>query len=295
MSHKSWLVLLALAGALFCVSYLYLANEYCPVEQSGPNLNWRLIPDLNKNEKHDRAAYRYGRNKNKGHSVPTNLPSSYTLVQQVEAKKDADLTEGEGHVWLTKFACEAKLSDLLIAFFTYGLFLATGWLVWATLGLWKSTDQSIKLSNSEYTSTHRPRISVRRVRITSLEERKPLSISYRIVNSGETAAHILSMNGSIIWMNELSPVPIYDDSRTTTFGPTPNAGLASGQWIEMVTTLDWPMIDDAIRSIHTSVVLLIGFVRYADDSGIVREMAFGRQHSDGRFVTMRNDEYEYQD
>jgi hypothetical protein len=150
MSHKRWLVLLALAGALFCVSYLYLANKYCPVEQSGPNLNWRLIPDPNKNEKHDRAAYRYNRQKNEGHSVSASLPPSYTLVQQVESKKDAAHAEGEGHVWLTKFACEAKLSDLLIAFFTYGLFLATGWLVWATLGLWKSTDQSIKLSNSEY-------------------------------------------------------------------------------------------------------------------------------------------------
>jgi hypothetical protein len=161
--------------------------------------------------------------------------------------------------------------------------------------LWKSTDQSIRLSNSEYTSTHRPRISARRIRITSLEERKPVSISYRIVNSGETAAHILSMNGTIIWANELAPVPEYDASRTTSFAPTPQGGLASGQWIEMVTTLNWPMVADAIRSIDTTVVLLIGFVRYSDDSGIIREMAFGRQHDRGRFVTMRNDEYEYQD
>jgi hypothetical protein len=144
MSQKHWLVLLALIGVLFCVSYLYLANKFCPAEQSSPNLNWRLTPDLNKNEKHERAAYRYGRQKNKGHSVPAAFPTAYTLSQKPEAGKDADYAENKGHIWLTKFFCDTKLSDLLIALFTYGLFLATGWLVWATLKLWKAGDEQLK-------------------------------------------------------------------------------------------------------------------------------------------------------
>jgi hypothetical protein len=79
------MVLLTLAGVLFCVSYLYLANKYCPGEQPGPNLNWRLIPDLDKNEKHDRAAYRYGRKKNEGHSVSADLPPSYIFATTTAA------------------------------------------------------------------------------------------------------------------------------------------------------------------------------------------------------------------
>ena len=146
MSHKTWLILLALAGVLFGVSYLYFANKFCPVEQPALNLNWRLVPDLNENEKHDRAAYRYGRKKNDGHSVSTGFPPSYTLSQKTEAKKDAHHTESEGNVWLTKFACDAKLSDLLIALFTYGLFLATGWLVWATLKLWEAGERQIRVA-----------------------------------------------------------------------------------------------------------------------------------------------------
>jgi hypothetical protein len=144
MSQKHWLVLFALIGILFCVSYLYLANKFCPVEQSSLNLNWRLTPDLNKKEKHDRAAYRYGRQKNKGHYVSAAFPTAYTLSQKPESGKDADHAESKGHVWLTKFFCDAKLSDLLIALFTYGLFLATGWLVWATLKLWKAGDEQLK-------------------------------------------------------------------------------------------------------------------------------------------------------
>jgi hypothetical protein len=138
MSQKGWVVLLALAGAVFCVGYLYLANKYCPVESTAPNLNWRLVPDLNKNEKHDRAAYRYGRRKEERHAGSVIFPPSYSLIQKVETGKDAESRNGEGHIWLTKFVCDAKLSDLLLAIFTYGLFLATGWLVWATLKLWQA-------------------------------------------------------------------------------------------------------------------------------------------------------------
>jgi hypothetical protein len=47
--------------------------------------------------------------------------------------------------------------------------------------------------------------------------------------------------------------------------------------------------------VSTSGVFLIGFVRYSDDSGIVREMAFGRFHSRGDFRVMENIEYDYAD
>jgi hypothetical protein len=98
MSQKSWLSLLAFVGVLLCFSYLYLANKYCPVEQPGANLNWRLIPDLNENEEHERAAYRYGRQKNERHSFP-----SYALIQKLEAKNETKDSEAKGNIWLTKF------------------------------------------------------------------------------------------------------------------------------------------------------------------------------------------------
>ncbi|MGY4504475.1 hypothetical protein ACVWYH_008432 [Bradyrhizobium sp. GM24.11] len=155
MSHKTWLVLLASLGVVFGVSYLYLANKLCSVEQSSLNLNWRLVPDLNKNEKHQSAAYRYGRKKDQGEHLP-----SYSLVQQEEAKENTDHSEAKGNVWLTKFACDAKLSDLLIALFTYGLFIATGWLVWATLKLWRAAQDTAETQERDTRILQRAYISV---------------------------------------------------------------------------------------------------------------------------------------
>jgi hypothetical protein len=43
--------------------------------------------------------------------------------------------------WLSKFFCETKISDLALVMFTYGLLVATGWLVWATLKMWAAGER----------------------------------------------------------------------------------------------------------------------------------------------------------
>jgi hypothetical protein len=160
MSQKTWLVLLALVGVIFGVAYLYFANRLCPIEQSALSANWRLIPDLNENEKHDRAAYRYGRKKNQWHSISADFPPAYTLSQKIEAKKDASHAERKSNAWLTKFVCDAKLSDLLIALFTYGLFVATGCLVWATLKLWRVSQDTAEAQERDTRIVQRAYLSV---------------------------------------------------------------------------------------------------------------------------------------
>ena len=215
-----------------------------------------------------------------------------------DAKRHDETTDkgDKSHRWAVKFACEAKAADVALVFFTWCLVIATLWLGWATIGLWKTTDQSIRLASSEYTSTHRPRISVRRVRVNTLEVGKPFAISYRVINSGETNANILQLNGTIMFVNgELPPVPEYDPEKTARMAPAPGEGLASGQWIENITSTGWDMNQNTMDMLSATGVFLVGFVRYSDESGTVREMAFGRHHNRGRFTRMKDEEYEYAD
>lgn len=144
---KVWVVLFSALGVLGCVFYVYLANRLCPVEASTLfDRKWQLVADLNKNEKHDRAAYRYGRKKQERHTRSVVFPPSYSLIQKTEAKEDGNYGDDKRNVWLTKFFCDARLSDLLIAAFNFGLFLATAWLVWATLKLWKAGENQIAVA-----------------------------------------------------------------------------------------------------------------------------------------------------
>jgi uncharacterized membrane protein len=51
--------------------------------------------------------------------------------------------------WRTKFFCEAKLADVALVLFSYGLVLVTAYLVWATIRLWTAgEDQLIHAQNT---------------------------------------------------------------------------------------------------------------------------------------------------
>jgi hypothetical protein len=51
--------------------------------------------------------------------------------------------------WLIKFSCEAKISDIAIAFFTWCLAVVTGWLVWATVGLRSVTAELVRFAEQQ--------------------------------------------------------------------------------------------------------------------------------------------------
>ena len=274
MSHKRWLVLLVAAGALFCVSYLYWANKNCPVEQSGPNLNWRLIPDLNKNEEHDRAAYRYGRKRNEGHSVSASLPPSYTLVQQVGAQEDADHTEGKNYVWLTKFACEAKLSDLLVVIFTYGLFLATVWLVWATLKLWKAGDEQLRHLSDTAERQLRAYVFAVVGRVRRFAVNEPVEIVITMKNTGQTPAYQFHYVMNIALSSEPFGAVVhaldFSDPRKATMGPGEiSSSFAS---FDAGFRLSQQQID--LVEAGSAAIWAYGGIRYNDAFGKARSTKF---------------------
>jgi hypothetical protein len=59
-------------------------------------------------------------------------------------------TQGS-EIWLKKFACDAKISDIAIAFFTWCLVVVTGWLVWATVGLRGVTAELVHFAEQQAT------------------------------------------------------------------------------------------------------------------------------------------------
>jgi hypothetical protein len=143
-----------------------------------------------------------------------------------EEKKSADR-------WLVRWTA-------ILAFATLGLIGATGLLGYFALRQARDTRASIDLARNEFISTHRPRVKVRRVQVHILEVGKPFEVSYRVINTGETAANILEMNGTILFINgDLPAVPEYDPANTARFVPRPGSGLNSGQWIENVATTSW--------------------------------------------------------
>jgi hypothetical protein len=295
MSQARWLAVFAFLGLAGSTAYVYFANAFCPID-APQSLSWRLVPDLENNEQHQRASYRYGRKKNPPHAVFSEFPRSYSVIQKQEGHQETRDAQPKNNVWLTKFFCDAKISDLLIALFTYGLVGATGWLVWATVGLWQATNQSIRLASDEYISTHRPRLTLRRARVTMAEDGRPFVVGYRIINSGESAANIVKMNATLVFVNgDLPPVPEYDENETTNYLGNPDAKLVSGQWIETSIKTNWNADHNFLISMESTGIFLIGFVKYVDDAGIFREMAFCRRHKRGSFEVFNNEEYEYAD
>jgi hypothetical protein len=151
-----WLTAFLFLGLVLFGGYIFFARQFCAAETPSTQiLNWTVSPKLDANKEEKAAEGKNGGRKNKGKSAQPALPPSYSVVQESPANEKAGQIEPKGATWFSKFFCEAKISDLIIAFFSYVLCVATGWLVWATIKLWKAGESQLELLGSSTAAAHR--------------------------------------------------------------------------------------------------------------------------------------------
>jgi heme exporter protein D len=211
--------------------------------------------------------------------------------------KHTEQGDNEGtEFWPALLGVRLKITDSLLAAFTLGLLIFTGLLWKSTDKLWKATIRTLQISQQEFISTHRPRITVRKITVVGEPKNgEPVWVSYRIINSGESAASILEENASMLTTSlDLPGLPPYDKTKTASWARN---RLESGQSLESRASIEI----SADRLLHiqrgSMQLYIFGFVRYVDDNGTVREMAYGRKYDRVRksFDAVPYVEYEYAD
>jgi hypothetical protein len=120
-------------------------------------------------------------------AVPTFFPG--LLVVHVPAAVahagNVAATEYFPDIWGIKL----KITDSLVALFTFLLASATAMLWYSTNKLWDASNRQLKLAQDEFNYVHRPRLTIRRERLKV--NPKDMGVNFILVNEGDvTASHI---------------------------------------------------------------------------------------------------------
>jgi hypothetical protein len=130
--------LLFLVGIIAGLYYIIRADADCVVERSQSDLG-QVYRD--NGERHANRYANSPRSQNERGSPPR--PAAFAIIKaEAEQQKGTAQTSGgpaEHPRWLTKAFCDAKLADIALAYFAYGLIIVTGYLAWATIRLWSAT------------------------------------------------------------------------------------------------------------------------------------------------------------
>jgi hypothetical protein len=189
----------------------------------------------------------------------------------------------------------AASSDDRIAKYTLWLTVFTGGLFVATLFLWGATIGQLRHLRREFVATHRPRLRIRQVEFMGNADEP--AIEFTIVNVGETTATIVesSVRPWIPTIGKALPgrppyAPPTTRPRTTT--------LKNGEevrWVETDAPDNWHLHFASVYEDLSTV--LLGYIVYADDMGILRRTGFCRQRTanESCFEPVTNPDYEYED
>ncbi len=165
--------------------------------------------------------------------------------------------------WLSKFFCETKISDLALVIFTYGLLVATGWLVWATLKMWAAGERQADIAEKSANAALLAAETALRIELPNIVFSPPTVsaeaetevvngvavngfFEVKATNEGRTAAAIVRQ--AIGWMiaRRLPDVPEY----TAHVDLPPGATLPAGQTVS-IPPLGYTFRDDEIRALRT--------------------------------------------
>jgi hypothetical protein len=186
---------LVAAGLGGCLYYIAWANRECPIH----NKIEKGLADPTVQQTPDGA----GRSQEKNQIAPMQdiVPSGAPNKQTQEPNGGPNLREQfNNQRWLSRFLCETKLSDVALAFFTYALVLATGWLVWATLKLWRVTERSLTELETPFIALQVTETGLRcywKGKENYRIEEAYNGINFDFVNYGRTAAVLLGMRDKL--------------------------------------------------------------------------------------------------
>ena len=126
-------------GFIGCVCYAIYADANCPIKPDHPTDFGQVYRDNSK--RYASRNTNYPSNQNEHGTPPRSIV--FAIVQASAEQTESNTHTGDNEAkhprWLTKAFCEAKLADIALAYFAYGLIIITGYLVWATLKLWTAT------------------------------------------------------------------------------------------------------------------------------------------------------------
>jgi len=207
-----------------------------------------------------------------------------------------------------------KPTDTLLVLFNGLLALFTWRLYIATRKLGDAGERQLKLIETEFVSAHRPRLIVRHIGLVA--DHSPISTivmlghdadatgGLSVVNAGGTNARIVRATYKIYFSNSGLP------ARSPLSYENPHMLLDKGTLIkcgESKVVEIWDKVDlgppDStglrdIRQFETEgwAIYVMGQIRYQDDSGADHFMGFCRERqSNGRFLAVKDPDYEYQD
>jgi hypothetical protein len=212
-------------------------------------------------------------------------PQKYSSGEQQNSAADQKSLEGRQE------ATNEALADYTkwLARYTGLLFAATVAMGIATIGLYASGQDQIKLSRGEFLSSHRPRMRLKHMWLTddfAWRQGGPLEVNLDIVNIGNT-------EGLVTWINYISILlppgqslpqrPPYDEmpfgpdmriTRFRTFTPL-GAGITLARPVCDGTILDPQEVHDVLW--NDQRLFLVGTIEYFDQGGGLRQTGFCRR------------------
>lgn len=239
-----------LFGPFLTVAYVYFADRYCPAN-FGEHASLELWNNRSDNEHQTRYASttksqaEYGGDKH----LSALLHLTAAEDEQEERQKQAAAKEKKPHGWIVKFLCEAKAADAALILFTYGLMVATIWLAWVTLRLWKAADEDTRFANRAWVFAGPSQIR---------QVKESLSLTGHVLNYGKSPATIL----------ETCICFTGDHPKGT---PDYSIGSASSAQFTLAPNNDIHEIANFITPVNKP--FMYGFVTYRD--------AFGDEHISG--------------
>jgi hypothetical protein len=165
------------------------------------------------------------------------------------------------------------------------------------------TKDITNLARAEFLSTHRPKIMVRRFRLSYDDLGGDfVEVHLTVVNKGSTKAQIEQAKGMVYFRSPDSVWPYDFDTYGGQMQISQKVLPAGGMTDAKITSIEsfkhargeYPSVSLSVPGVS---VYVAGCIGYKDDIGITRTTAFLRQlnHSNHRFSAVGDDDYEYQD
>jgi len=243
--------------------------------------------------------------------------AEHSYTANTNARSDASYAEKIEAVWKRTFEDPVAFYTLVLSIFTGSLAIISivqiGFLIRAEETSRKTAQaakDSADAARQEFISTHRPRIRIKHVFLTSeIWEKEEIEIKLIIVNIGDTPAHIIECCVCTAVLETASKLPARPEYGGMRFTPE-REKLPSGKTYIFPKLSDSRVLSDADSSAirnGSRRLYCYGFVEYLDvsEERRLKTTAFCRvleppaspvSYQDvGRFVKYDDPNYEYQD
>jgi hypothetical protein len=213
-------------------------------------------------------AERPGENENRAKSKSG---ITYSIYLQKYSAYCATEPEQKDDKWRREFLCEFKITDAIIAFFTFVLAIVTAGLIIVGICQTRQVAKTIALAREEFNAAHRPKLRVRVMKPPSADS-KIFTIHYTVVNIGERLA--IPKHHKITWyvQPKIDEPSVITESRSLPYHKLKPGQSAS----EKIHITDFSRSFDLFAGGEFKIQ---GIITYEDEDGIMRRTGFLRTYN----------------